>query len=123
MNSEQRMRQKQAEDVRLNAETVVAMGMLDDLRSRWMGQTHRMLSAQRAGGDRAAFFSSTTKGLRLLLQSAVLALGAYLVIRGEMTAGLMIAASVVTARALAPVEQIVRQWRSFVRARQAWVAA
>lgn len=119
-SGEQLVRQKQADDVRLNVETVVAMGMLDDLRTRWIGQTQKMLSAQRTGGDRAAFFSSTTKGLRFLLQSAVLALGAYLVIQGEMTTGLMIAASVVTARALAPVEQIVGQWRAFVGARQAW---
>lgn len=119
-SSEQFLRQKQTDDVRLNAETVVAMGMLGDLRARWLGRTEKMLSAQRTGGDRAAFFSSTTKGLRFLLQSAVLALGAYLVIQGQMTPGLMIAASVVTARALAPVEQIVGQWRSFIGARQAW---
>ena len=119
-SSQQFLRQKQIDDVRLNAETVAAMGMLGDLRARWLRQTEKMLSAQRTAGDRAAFFSSTTKGLRFLLQSAVLALGAYLVIQGQMTAGLMIAASVVTARALAPVEQIVGQWRSFIGARQAW---
>jgi ATP-binding cassette subfamily C protein PrsD len=114
------MRQRQAENIRVNAETVIAMGMLDDLRARWAAQTGRMIAALRTGSDQAAFFSAATKGLRFLLQSLVLALGAYLVIRGEMTAGLMIAASVVTARALAPVEQIVGQWRSFVGARQAW---
>lgn len=118
-NSEQFLRQRQSDDIRLNAETVVAMGMLDDLRVRWRDQTDKMLLAQRAASDRAAFFSSATKGLRFFLQSAVLALGAFLVIQGQMTAGLMIAASVVTARALAPVEQIVGQWRSFVGARQA----
>lgn len=113
-------RQKQSDDVRLNAETVIAMGMLDDLQCRWSEQTSRMLANQRTSSDRAALFTSATKGLRLLLQSAVLALGAYLVIQGQMTPGLMIAASVVTARSLAPVEQIVGQWRSFVSARQAW---
>ncbi|UXN76064.1 ABC transporter transmembrane domain-containing protein (plasmid) [Devosia sp. A8/3-2] len=102
-NTEQALRQKQTDDVRLNAETVVAMGMLQDLQERWVAQTDKMLLAQRTGGDRATFFSATTKGLRFFLQSAVLALGAYLVIRGEMTGGLMIAASVVTAHALAPV--------------------
>lgn len=119
-NAEQQLRQRQSDDVRLNSETVIAMGMLEALRDRWLSQTNRMLGAQLEGGDRAAFFSSTTKGLRFFLQSAVLALGAYLVIQGQMTPGLMIAASVVTARALAPVEQIVGQWRSFVSARQAW---
>ena len=119
-NAEQQLRQRQSDDVRLNAETVIAMGMLGALRDRWLSQSGRMLQAQLRGGDRAAFFSSATKGLRFFLQSAVLALGAYLVIQGHMTPGLMIAASVVTARALAPVEQIVGQWRSFVSARQAW---
>ncbi|KQN77510.1 type I secretion system permease/ATPase [Devosia sp. Leaf64] len=118
--SQQQLRQRQADDVRLNAETVVAMGMGEALQRRWSKQTDRMLSAQVTAGDRAAFFSATTKGLRFFLQSAVLALGAYLVIQGSMTAGLMIAASVVTARGLAPVEQIVGQWRAFVTARQSW---
>lgn len=120
VNTEQYLRQRQSDDVRLNSETVIAMGMLGALEGRWLSQTDRMLRAQLRGGDRAAFFSAATKGLRFFLQSAVLALGAYLVIQGQMTPGLMIAASVVTARALAPVEQIVGQWRSFVGARQAW---
>lgn len=119
-NAEQLLRQRQSDDVRLNAETVIAMGMLGSLQKRWLTQTDRMLRAQLKGGDRAGLFSSMIKGLRFFLQSAVLALGAYLVIQGQMTPGLMIAASVVTARALAPVEQIVGQWRSFVGARQAW---
>ena len=119
-NTQQYFRQKQSEEVRSSSEAIVAMGMLETMRARWLNQTEKMLLAQMKGGDRAAFFSAATKGLRIFLQSAVLALGAYLVIVGQMTPGLMIAASVVTARALAPVEQIVGQWRSFVSARQAW---
>lgn len=113
-------RQRQSEDARLNAETIVAMGMLSDIKARWRLKTKAMLDAQRTAGDRSAFFSSTTKGFRFLLQSAVLALGAYLVIQGEMSGGLMLASSVITSRALAPVEQIVGQWRSFIGARQAY---
>nr|WP_282568002.1 type I secretion system permease/ATPase [Devosia oryzisoli] len=116
----QSSRQRQSDDVRANAETVVAMGMAHDLSERWQVHTRRMQRAQLKGGDRAALFSSSTKALRFFLQSAVLALGAYLVIEGQMTSGLMIAASVVTSRAIAPVEQIVGQWRAFVGARQAW---
>lgn len=116
----QQARLRQSEDVRHNAETVMAMGMIDDLRDRWARQTARMFASQRKGGDLAIFFSSMTKGSRLLLQSLVLALGAYLAIHGDITPGLMIAASIITARALAPVEQIVGMWRSFVGARQAW---
>ncbi len=113
-------RQRQTDTARTNAETILAMGMLADIQSRWRLATQKLVSVQRVAGDRAAFFSSVTKGMRFLLQSAVLALGAYLVIQGEMTGGLMIAASVITSRALAPVEQIVGQWRGFIAARQAY---
>ena len=119
-NAAQSARQRQADDARANAETITAMGMLADIEARWRPLSQSLLSVQRRAGDRSAFFSSVTKGLRFLLQSAVLALGAYLVIKGEMTGGLMIAASVVTSRALAPVEQIVGQWRGFIGARQAY---
>lgn len=118
-NVEQAARQRQTDDACNNAESVMAMGMLNDLQNRWAEQTQKLKAVQRTAGDRAAYFSSATKGLRFLLQSSVLALGAYLVIQGEMTGGLMIAASVITSRALAPVEQAVAQWRAFIGARQA----
>ena len=113
-------RQRQTDDARANAETVVAMGMIGDVGRRWMQRTGDMLTTQRVTSDRANFFSSITKATRLLLQSLVLGLGAYVVIRGEMTGGLMIAASVVTSRALAPIEQTIAQWKQFITARQAW---
>lgn len=119
-NAAMGVRQRQTDSARTNAETIIAMGMLADMQARWRQATQNLVAVQRVAGDRAAFFSSATKGLRFLLQSAVLALGAYLVIRGEMTGGLMIAASVITSRALSPVEQIVGQWRGFVGARQAY---
>ena len=114
------IRQRQGDDIRGNAESVVAMGMMADMQALWQTSTGKLLDVQRVAADRSAFFASATKGMRFLLQSAVLALGAYLVIQGEMTGGLMIAASVVTSRALAPVEQIVGQWRGFVGARQSY---
>ena len=113
-------RQRQTDDSRANAETVVAMGMLADIGRRWTQRTGDMLATQRLTSDRATFFSSVTKAVRLLLQSLVLGLGAYVVIRGEMTGGLMSAASVVTSRALAPIEQTIAQWKQFITARQAW---
>src|SRR5204863_4735697 len=61
-----------------------------------------------------------SKVLRMLLQSAVLGLGAWLVIHQQATAGIIIAGSILTARALAPVELAVSQWRGFVAARQSW---
>jgi ATP-binding cassette subfamily C protein PrsD len=109
----------QTNDARSNAEAILAMGMLGAISSRWEASAARLVATQQRSADRAAFYSSMTKGFRYLLQSAVLAVGAYLVIRGEITGGLMIAASILTSRALAPVEQVVAHWRGFVAARQA----
>lgn len=119
VSEQQAEQQRLADDAVVNAETAIAMGMQDNLLRRWLLQSQTLKSTQKVTGDRAAFFSSTTKGLRFLLQSSVLALGAYLVIQGEMTGGLMIAASVITSRALAPVEQAVAHWRSLLTAREA----
>jgi PrtD family type I secretion system ABC transporter len=119
-NVAQIVRQRQADDIRNNAESVLAMGMLAEMQARWLSATAELMQLQKLAGDRTGLFSSMIKGLRFLLQSAVLGLGAYLVIGGEITGGLMIAASVVTSRALAPVEQIIGQWRAFVAARQAY---
>ncbi len=113
-------RQRQTDDARANAETIVAMGMLGDVGRRWTERTRVMLTTQRIATDRAMLFSSITKAVRMLLQSLVLGLGAYVVIQGEMTGGLMIAASVMTSRALSPVEQTIAQWKQFVAARQAF---
>lgn len=112
-------RQRFMDDVRINADVVQAMGMLDSLQALREKLNAKLLSPQAAAMDRGSLFSSFIKGLRFLLQSAVLALGAFLVIQGELTAGLMIAASIITARALAPVDQLVSQWRGFMSARQA----
>ena len=112
-------RQGLADDARVNAEPVLAMGMLGDITARWRRAAIDAAQSQFGAADLGGFYSSITKAFRLLLQSLVLALGAYLVIEGQLSAGLMIAASVVTSRALAPVEQVVAHWRGFVAARQA----
>ncbi|WP_299644092.1 type I secretion system permease/ATPase [Devosia sp.] len=112
-------RQSLGDDARLNAEPIFAMGMLDDITSRWQVRSEALAAVQNRTADVGALYSSVTKSFRFLLQSAVLALGAWLVIRGELSAGLMIAASIVTSRALAPVEQVVAQWRGLAAARQA----
>jgi ATP-binding cassette subfamily C protein PrsD len=113
------LRQLRTDDARLNAEPVLAMGMLEAVTNRWSAAARAMVGAQHRAADWTSFYSSITKAFRFLLQSAVLAVGALLVIEGEITAGLMIAASIVTSRALAPVEQVVAQWRGFLSARQA----
>jgi ATP-binding cassette subfamily C protein len=107
-----------ATHTRRNAETVMAMGMLDRLGDRWTAIGSEYLDAQGQMADRMAMLSSATRAWRLLLQSAVLALGAWLVISQEVTPGVMIAASILVSRALAPIEQAIGQWRNFVAARQ-----
>jgi ATP-binding cassette subfamily C protein PrsD len=108
-----------ASDAEANAESIIAMGMLGAVTRRWGLAADNLARTQQRSADRTAFYGSITKGVRYLLQSAVLALGAYLVIQGQATGGLMIAASILTSRALAPIEQVVMQWRGFVNARQA----
>jgi PrtD family type I secretion system ABC transporter len=109
-----------AEAARRNAEVVHAMGMATRLSAGWSEANAKYMGAQRRTADVAGGLSALSKALRMLLQSAVLGLGAYLVIKQEATAGIIIAASILTSRALAPVEVAVANWRSFVAARQSW---
>ncbi|CAM9816843.1 unnamed protein product, partial [Phaeothamnion confervicola] len=103
---------------RRNSESVVAMGMADSLASRWNVVNSRYLGSLERSTDVTGTYGSLSKIIRLLLQSAILGVGAYLVIRGEMTAGAMIAASIMMGRALAPIETVIANWRGFVSARQ-----
>ncbi len=102
-----------------NAEVLSAMGMLPSLRQRWLGHHNKTLAANQKLSSRSAAFSSFTKMARFMLQSGALALGAYLAIKGELSPGAMIASSIILSRALAPVEQVIGQWRNFVSARLA----
>lgn len=112
-------RERQMRDLVENAESVFALGMFDALGRRWRQTGDDLLSAQIAGADRGAVFTAGTKSFRLFLQSAVLATGAYLALQNQISAGLMIAASIITSRALAPVEQVVGHWRSHL---STWLA-
>lgn len=108
-------------DAEANAESILAMGMLEAVTHRWGRAAEQLAQTQMRSADRMAFYNAITKSFRYLLQSFVLALGAYLVIQGQATGGIMIAASILTSRGLAPIEQLVAHWRSFVSARQAGV--
>ena len=108
------------EAARRNAEAVQSMGMTNRLGVRWKQANAEYLESQRLTSDVGGGFSSASKILRMILQSAVLALGAYLVINQEASGGVMIACSVLTSRALAPVELALAHWKSFVAARQSW---
>lgn len=103
---------------RRNAEAVFALGMQDKVVRRWrMLHGHSLAKAQESG-DRSEGLSSFSKAFRLLLQSALLTAGAYLAIRQEISPGSIVATSIIAGRALAPVDQVIGQWRSIGRARE-----
>jgi ATP-binding cassette, subfamily C, type I secretion system permease/ATPase len=111
-----------AETSRRNAEALVAMGMTRRLAHRWRETNRKFIATQQKTSDVASGFASTSKVLRMVLQSAVLAVGAYLVINQQATAGIIIAGSILSARALAPVDLAIANWKGFVAARQSWQA-
>jgi len=100
-----------------NAEVIESMGMLRDLRERWLTRQYKVLSWQTSASDRAGEIASISKTLRLLVQSLILGVGAYLAINNEITPGLMIAGSILLGRALAPIDQMIGAWKGFVAAR------
>ncbi|MCC6779461.1 MAG: type I secretion system permease/ATPase [Hyphomicrobiales bacterium] len=112
------VRASQVEADRRNSESVVAMGMAGVLARRWERVNERYVASIGRASDVTGSYSSVSKVMRLLLQSIILGLGAYLVIRQELTAGAMIAASIMMGRALAPIETAIANWRTFVSARQ-----
>lgn len=109
-----------AEASRRNSEVLHAMGMVGRFAQQWSEYGRRYVEAHQRAGDITGGMGSFSRALRMALQSAVLAVGAYLVIKGQATAGIIIAGSILSARALAPVEQVIAQWRVFVSARQSW---
>jgi PrtD family type I secretion system ABC transporter len=111
------LRTTMAEAGRRNFATVMSMGMAGALAARWAKVNDRHVDSVGRSSDVVNSYGSITKVLRLLMQSAILGLGAYLVIRQEMTAGAMIAASIMMGRALAPIEVAIGNWRGFVAAR------
>lgn len=101
-----------------NAEVIRALGMEKALSKRWLQQHDDMLDHQARASGRAGMVVASSKFVRMSLQVAILGTGAYLAILQEISPGIMIAASIVMGRALAPVEQAVGQWKQFVGARQ-----
>ncbi|WP_323054675.1 type I secretion system permease/ATPase [Roseibium salinum] len=113
---------RRAADVEMgqrNSEVVTAMGMQAALSSRWDARNGDYLATQRSASDVTGLFGTAIKTIRFVLQSAILGVGAWLAIQQEISPGVMIAASIMTSRALAPIEQAVAQWRGFVASRQA----
>ncbi|NMN74242.1 type I secretion system permease/ATPase [Rhizobium sp. 57MFTsu3.2] len=109
-----------AETARRNSEAVVAMGFGGTLSARWAEVNRRHLDSHLRTATFVNSLSTLSRSARMLLQSAVLAVGAILVIRQEATGGIMIASSILVSRALAPIELAIAHWRGFAAARQAW---
>ncbi len=100
-----------------NAEVIESMGMLGNVRQRWLATTNQVLVLQSVASSRAGLISAASKVVRLTSQSLILGLGAYLVIEREITPGLMIAGSILLGRALAPIDLMIGSWKGFVNAR------
>ncbi len=109
-----------AETIRQQGEMIHALGMSDAALTRWGRLRDRAVRAQLASSDKVGQFSTLSKTIRFFLQSAMLGLGALVVLKGEMSAGAMIAGSILLGRALAPVEQAIGGWPLLLRARQGW---
>jgi PrtD family type I secretion system ABC transporter len=113
-------RSRLAETSRRNAEVITAMGMSERLLDRWLDIGRDYLAQQKGASDVTAGLGSVGRALRMALQSAVLGVGAYLVIHQEASAGIMIASSILAGRALAPIDLAIANWKGFIAARQSW---
>jgi ATP-binding cassette subfamily C protein RsaD len=103
-----------------NSEVMKAMGMWSGLQKRWLGMRDEQVTWQATASDKGGALMSTIKFFRQAVQTLILGGGAYLAIKGSITPGSMIAASIIVGKALAPIEQATGQWKMFVGARTAW---
>ncbi|MHB2209257.1 type I secretion system permease/ATPase [Methylobacterium sp. CM6257] len=113
-------RQALSEAARRNAEAVAAMGLQDRVSRRWETISREHAAAQQRCSDVSGGLGAVSKAARMALQSGVLALGAWLVINNQASGGIIIASSILVARALAPAELAIAHWRGFVALRQSW---
>jgi ATP-binding cassette subfamily C protein len=109
-----------AEQSRRAAEIVRSQGLTGTVVSRWSDMRYKAALANMSYSDLSGLFQAFTKAFRLFLQSAMLALGAWLVLKGQLSPGAMIAGSIILGRALAPIEQSLGQWRNLQGALSAW---
>ena len=105
-----------AERSQRNAEMILAMGMQDQISHRWRQLQDAALAAGQRAGAPGEVIGASSRAFRMLMQSAILTLGAWLVIQGAMSGGMIIASSILTGRALGPVDQVIGQWRAIGRA-------
>lgn len=100
-----------------NSEVIESMGMFNAIRERWLTGSYKILALQALASSRAGLWTALSKTLRILFQSMILGLGAYLSIRHEVTPGLIIAGSILLGRALAPIDLMIGSWKGFILAR------
>ena len=103
-----------------NAEVLQALGMTQGLLQRWRALQNRISTAQTSASRSSVAFTATSKMLRQAIQILMMALGAYLVLSQQASAGVMIATTVLLGRAVQPVEQLVGSWRMLIDARAAY---
>ncbi|WP_205588719.1 type I secretion system permease/ATPase [Poseidonibacter antarcticus] len=103
-----------------NADVVNTMGMKKDIKYIWQKKYYSFLRAQNDASDSASVWTNLSKNFRLLAQSLILGLGAYLAIDQEITPGMMIAASIILGRTLAPLDLIISSWRHFITYRSSY---
>ncbi len=111
---------RMASHLREEAELVMSLGMRDAAFQRWQKGRTSALGSSIQAADLRGSFTSMSKALRLFLQSAMLGVGAYLVLQGELTPGAMIAGSILLGRALAPIDMAIGQWPMVERAQRGW---
>ena len=109
-----------AQSLSRNTEVLQAMGMLRAVKTSWAQHHRSTLTLQALASDRAGVIVAGTKFSRIFMQTAILGVGAYLVIQRELSAGQMIAASILIGRAMQPIEVVVGNWKGFVAARSAF---
>lgn len=107
------------DEARRSAEAMHALGMRGMMRKRWASTQQEALDYQTDASDSGGKLASASRVVRLLVQSGMLALGAYLAIHREISPGAIIAASIIMGRGLAPIEQAVGNWQQFLGARKA----
>jgi ATP-binding cassette subfamily C protein EexD len=103
-----------------NGDAIEAMGMLPRLRARWLERQQQVIELQSRASRHGGLITAASKTFRVLIQSLILGLGAYLAIRREISAGGVIAASILLGRALAPLDQMIGTWRGFLTARESY---
>lgn len=112
--------QRQVDALGRQREVVTAMGILPNLQARFAKLHDQVLVLQQHAYERGGMVSGIARSARLMIQAGVMALGALLVLQGELTSGGMIASSILLSRALAPIEQMLTGWRSLVQASEGW---